>query len=152
MFTPSLVPGPSHRPVFDRLQYVKMEGEGLVNLTTWSTAHMMSWVLDTRKYEARGTRQVPAERQVLPLEHNRVRSRTVERLFHYKHCKSKSGFFLATLATFCHCGDFTHDIWQPFRVIPSSSYMFCTPDVPFSFSACLIFVATVIIRILRKQI
>ena len=30
----SLVPRPSPAPVFDRLQYAKMEGEGLVNLTT----------------------------------------------------------------------------------------------------------------------
>ena len=28
--TTSLVPRPSHRPVFDRLQYAKTEGEGLV--------------------------------------------------------------------------------------------------------------------------
>ena len=31
---PSLVPRPSPAPVFDRLQYAKTEGEGLVNLTT----------------------------------------------------------------------------------------------------------------------
>ena len=30
----SLVPRPSLAPVFDRLQYAKTEGEGLVNLTT----------------------------------------------------------------------------------------------------------------------
>ena len=30
----SLVPRPSHRPVFDCLQYVKMEGEGLVYFIT----------------------------------------------------------------------------------------------------------------------
>ena len=30
----SLVPRPSPAPVFDRLQYAKTEGEGLVNLTT----------------------------------------------------------------------------------------------------------------------
>ena len=30
----SLVPRPSPAPVFDRLQYTKTEGEGLVNLTT----------------------------------------------------------------------------------------------------------------------
>ena len=30
----SLVTRPSPAPVFDRLQYVKTEGEGLVNLTT----------------------------------------------------------------------------------------------------------------------
>ena len=27
----SFVPRPSHQPVFDRLQYAKMEGEGLVH-------------------------------------------------------------------------------------------------------------------------
>jgi len=31
---PSLVPRPSHRPVFDHLQYAKMEGEGLVSFIT----------------------------------------------------------------------------------------------------------------------
>ena len=30
----SLIPRPSPAPVFDRLQYAKTEGEGLVNLTT----------------------------------------------------------------------------------------------------------------------
>ena len=30
----SLVPRPSPAPVYDRLQYAKTEGEGLVNLTT----------------------------------------------------------------------------------------------------------------------
>ena len=30
----SLLPRPSPAPVFDRLQYAKAEGEGLVNLTT----------------------------------------------------------------------------------------------------------------------
>ena len=30
----SLVPRPSPAPIFDRLQYAKTEGEGLVNLTT----------------------------------------------------------------------------------------------------------------------
>ena len=34
----SLVPRPSHRPVFDRLQYAKMEGEGLVSFITWMTS------------------------------------------------------------------------------------------------------------------
>ena len=34
----SLVPRPSSAPVSDRLQYAKTEGEGLVNLTTWSAA------------------------------------------------------------------------------------------------------------------
>ena len=33
-FSTSLVPRPSPAPVFDRLQYAKTEGEGLVNLTT----------------------------------------------------------------------------------------------------------------------
>ena len=47
---PSLVPRPSPAPVFDRLQYAKTEGEGLVNLTTWSAAHMTSQVLDTKTY------------------------------------------------------------------------------------------------------
>ena len=47
--------------------------------------------------EARESRQVPAERQVLSLEHNRVSSRTAEGWFCCKHCKSKSG---ATLAKF----------------------------------------------------
>ena len=30
----SLIPRPSHRPVFDRLQYAKTEGEGLVHFIT----------------------------------------------------------------------------------------------------------------------
>ena len=30
----SLVPRPSHHPVFDHLQYVKMKGEGLVHFIT----------------------------------------------------------------------------------------------------------------------
>ena len=34
----SLVARPSPTPVFDRLQYAKMEGEGLMNLTTWFAA------------------------------------------------------------------------------------------------------------------
>ena len=34
----SLVPRPSPPPVFDRLQYAKTEGEGLVNLSMWSAA------------------------------------------------------------------------------------------------------------------
>ena len=33
-------------PVFDRSQYAKMEGEGLVNLTTRSTTQLMSQFLD----------------------------------------------------------------------------------------------------------
>ena len=31
----SLVPRPSHRPVYDHLLYAKMEGEGLVHFITW---------------------------------------------------------------------------------------------------------------------
>ena len=30
----SLIPRPSHRPVFDRLQYAETEGEGLVSFIT----------------------------------------------------------------------------------------------------------------------
>ena len=33
--TPSLVPRPSHHPVFDRLQYAETEGGGLVHFITW---------------------------------------------------------------------------------------------------------------------
>ena len=36
----SLVPRPSTPPVFDRLQYTKMEGEGLGNFITWSVARL----------------------------------------------------------------------------------------------------------------
>ena len=39
----SLVPRPSHRPVFDRLQYAKMEREGLIHLFTWMTS-VSIWV------------------------------------------------------------------------------------------------------------
>ena len=81
----------------------------------------------------RETRQVPAERPVLSLEHNQVWSRTTEGVFCCKHCKFKSGFCFALLATFCHCRDFTCQ--------PSSSDMFCTLDFLFSVGACLIFVA-----------
>ena len=34
---PSLVPRPSHCPVFGRLQYAKIEGEGLVHFITCMT-------------------------------------------------------------------------------------------------------------------
>ena len=34
----SLVPRPSHHPVFDRLQYAKTEGESLVHFITWMTS------------------------------------------------------------------------------------------------------------------
>ena len=46
----SLVSRPSPPPVFDLLQYTKTEGEGLMNLTTRSVAHMTSQVLDTKTY------------------------------------------------------------------------------------------------------
>jgi len=36
----SLVHKPSTPPVFDHLQYVKLEREGLGNLITWSTAQL----------------------------------------------------------------------------------------------------------------
>ena len=42
---------PSLAPVFDRLQYVKTEGEGLVNLTTRSVTQMSHIV--TRSYIAK---------------------------------------------------------------------------------------------------
>ena len=80
LYTPThFSAGVSMPPVFDHLQYAKMEGEGLINLTTWSVVHMTSQVLDTKTRrhihiyissyrEVRETRQAPAKRQVLPLE------------------------------------------------------------------------------------
>ena len=69
-----------------------------------SIAQLMSQVLDISSYrEAGETRQVPVERQVLLIEHNQAWTRTDEGWFRYKRCKSKSSFFFATLATFCHC-------------------------------------------------
>jgi len=54
---PSLVPRPSMPPVFDCLQYAKMEGEGLGNFITWSTAQqshqMSSCLLLTAKWYTR---------------------------------------------------------------------------------------------------
>ena len=89
----------------------------------------MSQVLDISSYrEAGETRQVPVERQVLPLEHNQVWTRTAEGWFRYKRCKSKNSFFCAMLATFCHCGHFMHVVWQPFRAMPLAQDMFCTLD------------------------
>jgi len=46
----SLVPRPSLAPVFDSLQYAKTEQEGLVNLTTWFAAQVMSQILDMETY------------------------------------------------------------------------------------------------------
>ena len=39
----SLVPSPSHGPVFDCLQYAKTEGEGLVHFITWMTLCLPRW-------------------------------------------------------------------------------------------------------------
>ena len=112
----SLVPRPSLAPVFDRLQYAKTEGEGLANLirgthdvTGFRHEDMFIYISSYR--EARQTRQVPAKRQVLPLQHTRIWNRTAEGWF---HC------FFATLAKFCHCRYFTHVVQQPFGAIPSS--------------------------------
>ena len=92
-------------------------------------AQLMSQVLDISSYrEAGETRQVPVERQVLPLEHNQVWTRTTVGLFRYKRCKSKNSLFCAMLATFCHCGHFMHVVWQPFRAMPLAQDMFCTLD------------------------
>ena len=53
----SLVPRPSMPPVFDCLQYAKMEGEGLGNFITWSMARrshqMSSCLLLTAKWYTR---------------------------------------------------------------------------------------------------
>ena len=74
-------------------------------------------------------RQVPAEKQVLPIEYKRLWSWTAEGRLCCKRCKSKSGFFFC--CKFRHCGYFTHVVWQPFGAIPSSSDMFsriCSPS------------------------
>ena len=44
----SLVPRPSSAPVFDRLQYAKMDPEGLVNLTMWPAARTSHFVTPYR--------------------------------------------------------------------------------------------------------
>jgi len=46
----SLVPRPFMLPVFDCLQYAKMEREGLGNFITWSTARLTSQILDATAY------------------------------------------------------------------------------------------------------
>ena len=59
----------------------------------------MSQVLDTETIyipgyrEPRESKQDLAKRQVLPLEHNGVWSRTAKGWFRYKHCNSKNDFF-----------------------------------------------------------
>ena len=55
--------------------------------------------------------------------------------------KTKSGFFFATLAKFCHCGYFTLVVRQPFGAIPSSSDVFLRLML-FSVGACLVFVTS----------
>ena len=54
----SLVPRPSTRPVFDRLQYAKMEGEGLGNFIMWSAARLTSHILDAKAH-SRSYPQLP---------------------------------------------------------------------------------------------
>ena len=137
-------------PIINCLQYAKTEGEDLVNVTTWSTAHMMSQVLDTKTYshifscrEARETRQVLAKRQILPLEHNRVWSRTTEGWFCCKHCKSKSGFYCTMLAKFCHYGYFTHVVQQPFGASFQLGYVLYAWCCSISIGACLVFVSSI---------
>ena len=80
-----LILRPSLPPVFDRLQCAKTE-RGLVNLTTdlWHTwcyrfqtqRHIHTSISSYRW--TRETRQVPAERPVLSLEHNQVWNRTAK--------------------------------------------------------------------------
>ena len=67
-----------------------------------------------------------AQKQVLPLKHNQVWSKTTRGWFHYKHCKAKSGFF-TMLAKFFHC-EFITNVQQLFRALPSNLDMFCSLD------------------------
>ena len=46
----NLVPRLSHRPVLDRLQYAKMEGEGLIHFITYCKQSK------TGRWEGQGTR------------------------------------------------------------------------------------------------
>ena len=75
----SLVPRPSPAPIFDHLQYAKTEGEGLVNLTTWSVAQALHVVTLIRYGEgpilrsvlATKTRQAPTENNIKRRKHIR---------------------------------------------------------------------------------
>ena len=120
----SLIPRPSPAPVFDSMQYAQTEGEGLANLTTWSTAHMTSQVKD---------------KSYVPLEHNWVWSRTAEGWFHCKHCKPKSCFFIAMLAKFI-----TADITCRSSNLSELSLQakICFACLMFSVSTCLVTIAS----------
>ena len=73
--TPSLVPKPSLAPVFDCFQYAKTDESYYVILATGDvkdSRHGDIHIYISGYGVAEETRQVPAERRVLLLEHNQL--------------------------------------------------------------------------------